>query len=211
MPTHPESGIPYDATGAAPDGAVLGMAIVYALQGEDGVGGETGYGRLPLTASSETDRDSRYSDLPTGSLVVVPARPAVYLKTGATTWETVWSNADWDTTGFSAGSSTSITYAKVRDHGGLVELRASLSATADFVNTGATGDHAGNLAGDPVILNIPSDYAPADTIPVDISSSFGSWGGRIESGGAVRILDGPAGAKISAGDTILIRETWLRG
>lgn len=202
MPTS-DSGIPYPSGAAAPAAAADMMAMALFLDDH-----------TVLTATDEADRDARWGTMPAPVIVASKARPAIWLKvadTGtASDWRTVWSDPGQVTTGFVAGASFSIVSAWVRRVGALVDFYCSATASADLGPTSDGNIHAGNLAGDPVVLSIPAAYAPPVTTPVLISSSFGSWGGRVLPGGEVRIYDGPPGATLSDGDFVTVRGNWLR-
>lgn len=202
MPTT-DTGIPYPSGAAAPAAAADMMAMAEFLDGH-----------TVLTATDEADRDARWGALPAPVLVASKVRPAVWLKisdTGTSAdWRTIWSAPAQVTTGFTAGTNFSIVTAYVQRIGAVVDFYASLTAGADFGPTSGSGIHAGNLAGDPVMLTIPTAYTPPVVTPVLVSSSFGSWGGRVLAGGEVRLYDGPPGATLSDGDFLTIRASWLR-
>ena len=100
-------------------------------------------------------------------------------------------------TGFSVGSFTG------RKMGDLCQVGGVLTRTgADLGPTTGTGIHAGNLAGDPLMCTLPAGYRPDTTIPVMLTTSFGTWGARITTDGKITIYDGPPDASISTSDNI---------
>ena len=205
MATSPLTGFPYLLTGDAPDLAGITWAMAQWADSGD----------VLLQATDEADRDAKYSDVPAPALCISKSRPAVWLKTGDTgtsaDWKTVWSDSGWVTTGFTASPSFSVTLAQVRRVGLTVHFAALLTATTDFGPTNDSSNiHAGNLAGDPVLITLPSGFRPsAGSVPTMVSASFGSWGARILSSGAVSLLDGPPGAMLSNGDNLTIYQPFL--
>lgn len=202
MPTS-DSGIPYPAGPYAPDGAAQLMAMAEFLDLH-----------TVLHATDEANRDALWGDFPAPVLVLSKARPAIWLKVAddglATDWRTIWSDSGQVTTGFTVGTNFTLVSAWVRKTGGAVDFFAQLTASADFGPTTPSNIHAGNLAGDPIILTIPAAYAPPVQTPVLVSSSFGSWGGRVQTDGKVQIYDGPPDATLSDGDFVTIHANWRR-
>lgn len=202
MPTS-DTGIPYPAGSAAPAAAADIMLLAQYLDEH-----------TVLYASDEADRDALWGTLPAPVVVVSKARPAIWLKVSDTNtsadWRTVWSDPGQQSSGFAAGTNFSIVSSWARKVGIFVDCYLIVTANADFGPTNSSGVHAGNLAGDPVMVTIPTAYAPPVVTPVLLSSSFGSWGGRVQPSGNVMIYDGPPGATLSDGDFVTMRASWLK-
>lgn len=81
--------------------------------------------------------------------------------------------------------------------------------TAATAFTTASGAHAGNLVGDPLVCTIPAGYRPANTQAVIGSSSFGSWGVRINTDGTCNLFDGPPGACIDVTENLTITASYF--
>lgn len=203
MATSPLTGFPYLLTGDAPDLAGLTWAMAQWADSGD----------VLLQATDEADRDAKYSDVPAPALCISKSRPAVWLKTDDTgtsaDWQVVWSDSGPVTAGFTTNSSFAKNSATVRRVGSHVYFAAFMTCQTDLGPTNDSGIHAGNLAGDPTIITLPAGYAPTDTVPVLASSSFGSWGARILSSGAVSLLDGPPGATLSSGDNVTLYASYV--
>lgn len=170
-------------------------------------------GNVLLKATDEADRDAKYANVPAPALCISKSRPAVWLKTGdsgtSADWQVVWSDTGPVDTGFVTNASFTKNSATVRRVGAQVTFAAFMTAAVDLGPTNDSGIHAGNLAGDPTVIVIPSEFAPTDPVPCLVSASFGSWGARIIQTGAVSLLDGPPGATLSNGDNLTLYATYL--
>ena len=197
------SGIPYPAGSTAPAGAAQMQALAEFLDG-----------RTVLPATDETNRDELYGDYPAPVVVASKARPAVWLKVADTgtsaDWRTVYQDSGWVTTGFTASTANfTITSAAVRRIGSVVHFRGEFNAAQEFACFEAISDQAGNIAGDPLIVIMPSGYAPTDPVTKYAQSSFGSFGTRVYTDGSIRLTDGPPRAHLLAGTSLKIDASWV--
>ncbi|WMI33345.1 hypothetical protein SEA_PROVOLONE_24 [Streptomyces phage Provolone] len=101
--------------------------------------------------------------------------------------------------GWTGSASYNLQNVDVRRIGSVVHAHGYGRMLAGLGPTTATGIHAGNLVGDPVIMSIPAAWRPAQTVVFNMDSSFGNWGVRIV-GGTVGIYDGPPAAALEVND-----------
>lgn len=149
--------------------------------------------KLVLYATDKAQRDAEFGDTPVGSLVVIGNSAAtleVYIKVATTnTWQAIWSDTGWVTSGFDVSAGFSLSAARARKLNKMITIQAFVTRTgADIVPTGGT-TNAGNVGDAPILDAVPVGFRPTPEyyIPGWFNTSFGGGGYRLNSAGVLYI------------------------
>lgn len=198
MPNTPLSKVPYPSGSDTPAAAADMMAAFMSMDD-----------RLVLNAIDQADRDARYSEAPTSTLVVSGPSQKIWLKTGdgPTDWITIWEDTGWITSGFVIESGWSITSLAGRIYGRTINIRGDFLRTGDQI----TFPSNGNIA-DMDLVSVPPQFRPEQNVPpVTGVARFTRTSGAAElySHGKIRLLDGHANADVINGEYVRIAFSFL--
>lgn len=192
MPNTPIAKIPYPSGSDAPAAAADMMAAFMNLDD-----------RVVLKAIDAADRDSKYADAPTGSLVTSGPSKTVWLKHGPnpTDWTTVHEDTGWVDKGFVIASGWEIyTHLTARRVNKSVEIRGQLTRTGNDI-TANLSNNPGNIA-DTAVCSIPPQFWP--NAPTTVVAPFLGYvtGGTasLTSSGTIHLRDAHPGSVISTGE-----------
>jgi hypothetical protein len=100
-----------------------------------------------LFADSVADRNSRYSTIEAGAFVTCPSLATVWLALGSGTWETLYTNTGWLTTGFTWESTFANVSSRIRKVGNSVHV----NIVATYSGSDITAPANGNITDVPVV------------------------------------------------------------
>jgi hypothetical protein len=200
------SGTPLPDTGSQDDIPAILAAIFDSIDS-----------KFNLTSLDESDRDSKFLDLPAGSLVVTLDTFSLWMKMEdhSAVWTDVLYDTDWVTSGFANSTGWNISFAKVRRVGKVVELRGASQRTgADIVASGS-GSHAGNITDSPILI-APAGFLPTTEetsrgVTMQFEGSSGMGSGYLGPSGAMVMTSYSTGATISTGDVYWFTKSFFLG
>lgn len=202
MPNSPLGKVPYPSGPDAPAAAADMMGLVMAMDP-----------RLVLPAIDEADRDSKYANAPTSTMVVSGPSKKIWVKTGPgpTDWWVVYERQEVRT-GFTAltGWELDMVLAIRNTYTTEVRIRARRTGS-DITANPHTANSPGNISPDVDVCIIPAqvsanlgEFQVVGLFRSDVNSGSAS----LRTDGLIRLYDMHPGATIANGQMLWFSITW---
>lgn len=161
--------------------------------------------KLNLPATSQSDRDTKYTGTSANAFVVSAAIRTGWLRTSSG-WVTAFEENDPVTTGIvTAAANFSVSSQWAQRRNGFVTVAAVLTYSGSTVTAGS----GGQVAPDVPVCTVQSTYRPPTGlmsvgIPVELVVGTVSGTGYLNTGGAVSILSMASNSSLTAGSAITL-------
>lgn len=161
---------------------------------------------LVLKATSQADRDARFSDVIDGTCVSCKALKTLWQRDRSVSagWNTLAEIGAAVTSGVGIGrSGFSISSQWGQRINGIIWWRAALVWSGGTITAGGNGD----LSPDTLCFTLNSAFLPASNVanwPIVITAHTTTGAGRVEAAGDVYISSLTGGGSIASGQTVLI-------